>query len=92
MNMAVVDEIELSFLEQVDGLLGEMSPSQIALVVARTHGQAAHFSRADDSAWDLFSLWSESGPTARRIMCRAMSTRLQGGSYRQELYKAWRNT
>lgn len=91
MNVPVIDEIELAFIEQVDNLLGAMTPSQIALVVARTHGQSAHFENANDLAWDLFGIWSESGPTARKIICRAMSVKLQGGSYRTELYKAWRN-
>lgn len=87
MNVSIVDEVELSMLEAVDKLLSEMKPSLVNLVLARIHGNSGMMS--DDSAWDLFGLWSEASPNGRKLIAKAMAVRLQGGSYRKELYKAW---
>lgn len=87
MNMQVVDDAELVMLETVDRLLGRMTASDVGLVLARIHGNSANLT--SETAWDLFSIWFDVSPNSRKIIARSIAVKLQGGSYRKELYKAW---
>lgn len=85
--MQVVDDAELVMLETVDWLLGRLSVSDVGLVLAKIHGNSANMT--NETAWDLFSIWFDASPNSRRIIARSISVKLQGGSYRKELYRAW---
>lgn len=87
MNMQIVDDAELVMLESVDRLLGRMSISDAGLVLARIHGNSANMT--SETAWDLYSIWFESSPNSRKIVASAIAKKIQGGSYRRELYRAW---
>lgn len=87
MNMQVVGDAELVMLETVDKLLGQINPSEVGSVLARIHGNSAHMK--SELSWDLFSIWFEASSNSKKIITRAIAVKLQGGSYRRELYKAW---
>lgn len=83
----IVREIELRLLEVVDRLLNQITLSDAGLVLARIHGNSANMT--SETAWDLYSIWFKSSPNSRKIMASAIAKKIQGGSYRRELYKAW---